>query len=558
MKFTNDEAAIQFVKLNSKSTPKWVEKARKYSKELCALVEGENFLEELITKIEKIESDAKAEARKKYSQDIRDFFSRMFLPIENVFSSTGGVKNYQNGDARLSDANQKKLLDVISNVRDGKSIERYIDTQWMPLYHTDPAGVLWVRYNVYGTLNTDIEVYPTYQSIGAVRNYTAKGQLVENIIFEPAKVDGKQIWTVVDDAKQYTVIQDGDSFYIDNDPLKTFDHPFGIVPVIIISDLTNKYGDRLSPIDDIIGKAREYARDSSIKTIYKFLQGFPKHWRREAICAACSGTRKNGDQPCPVCSPMGKTATPSVTDVIVLPFNPEIPNTLSGNDIMGYNSPDNTTWEQFNKELELGERKAYETLWGVPPMVQIAKSEEQVTVDTQPMINKLNKYADIAEWIEWTITEWCANAIDTTKPKDKQISLIVYGRRYILEGIDTIQKKYENAKAAGENNVVLDAIFDELLTVKFKNDPECMRQELNKAQCEPYIHVSTQEVFNMFGAQEAHRKVYFQRWWKNLGNTDLTKDVKVLQKQFESDFKLYLPTLTPAQPAAEPKTEPIL
>lgn len=545
MKFETDDDAIAYVKANAKETPKWVSSAREYCKELCALVEGENFKEELISKIESIESENKAKARQKYSRDVRDFFSRINLPTQNVFSATGGVKNYQNGETQLSEENLKRLFSTIGNIRDGKSIERFIETKWMPLYHTDPSGVLFMRYAV-DKVNDKVSVYPTYQCINVIRVYIPSGQCVQNILFEPTdKEGGIKVWILVDDAKQYTINQKGDVFTLDTDELKTFEHPFGTCPIIINSDITDKYGNRKSPFDVIIPAAKEYARDLSIKTIYKFLQGFPKHWRREMICASCHGTRKsgNGDDACKDCSPKGNTGKADVTDVAILPFNPELENTIKGDDVMGFVSPDLKTWEQMNTELDRAEDSMYETLWGTAPVKKIQKTATEIHYDMQPQINKLNKYADVAEWIEWKMVEWCANIIDPAKAKDESISLIVYGRRYILEGVDTIQEKYENAKKAGENTIVLDGIFDELLTVKFKNDPEWMKIELKKSQCEPYLHYSALEIFTYFGAKESARKIYFQAWWKNLLDSDLQKDVKVLQQKFITDFEVYLPTL---------------
>src|ERR1035437_1554241 len=110
MIFDSKEAAVEYIKSNAVVTPKFILDARVYSKELSALITGEGFLDELINKIENIESDSKAKARKKYSRDLRDLFSRLGAPIENVFSSTGGVKDYQNGEVKLSQENLKKLL----------------------------------------------------------------------------------------------------------------------------------------------------------------------------------------------------------------------------------------------------------------------------------------------------------------------------------------------------------------------------------------------------------------------------------------------------------------
>lgn len=538
MKFQTPEAVIAYVKAN-KSVPVWVHDARIHTAELCALVNGEDFTKELISCIDKIESTQKAAVREKYARDIRDFFERLFLPIQNVFSSTGGVKNYQNGQYKLSTANLKKLISTISNIRDGKSIERYIESQWMNLYHTDPSGVLWVTY----TTVPELKVYPTYHSINVIRHYIPKGQLTECIVFEPRNDGEYRYWTVLDDAKHWTVVQKGDDYMISTDPLQTYDHPFGTCPVIINSNIVDKYGKRLSPINCILPVVKEYARDQSVKTIYKLQQGFPKHWRLGMFCKTCQGTKKQGNNVCTDCNGKGEIMRIDVADETILPKPKQDDPVLTGDNIMGYSSPDLETWKQMTLELDWVECKTYETLWGVSPTLEIQKTATEIHYDMQPQINKLNKYADTAEWIEWTITEWCANAIDISKPKDKQISLIVYGRRYILEGIDTIQKKYEDAKAAGENNVVLDGIFDELLTVKFKNDPEWMRVELLKARTEPYLHNALKEIYDIFGAEEAARKVYFQRWWQNLTDAELQKTAIELQAKFAIDFEAFLPNI---------------
>jgi len=537
-----DEQSFSIIKANQ-TAPKWVVDARKYNKKLCALVSGEEFADELIEHIEKIESPAKAALRKKYSRNTVDFFARLFKPIENVFCSTGGVKDYKGGSHQLSDDDTAKLLDIISNIRDGKSIERYIQSQWLNNYHTDPAGVIYVTYTT--NENGLDKIYPTYQSIGAVRNYEPKGQLVEWILFEPdtKSVEGSLVWTIVDDLMVRTIIQTGEDFAIIEEPTKTFEHPFGETPAIINSDITNKFGKRLSPIFEVEDIAKEYARDLSIKIIYKFLQGFPKHWRRTMFCQECKGTKKSGAGQCKSCSGTGLMGNPDVGEIMNLPLPKEGEPIMSGDDIMGFSSPDLETWAKMNEELETLEDNTFKTLWGVAPRKQIQKTATEIHYDMQPQINKLNSYANAAEWIEWKITEWVANCIDTTKPKEEDVSLIVYGRRYILEGIDTIQQKYEDAKKAGDNSIVLDGIFDELLTVKFKNDPNWLKQELKKARVEPYLHNSTAEIFQFFGAKEVARKIYFHAWWKNLPDGSEKMEVEQLQAKFATDFETYLPTL---------------
>ena len=551
----SDQEAALIIKSNTVA-PKAITDARSYSKTLAALISGENFQDVLIRQIEKIEGTQQAEVRKKYSRDITDMFTRLFAPIQNVFSAMGGVKNYTDGDAKLSEDNLAKLLHIVSNVRDGKSIESYIQLQYTNFYHIDPAGVIYLTYTTDDKgLN---KIYPVYFSIGSIRNYLPKGQLVEWILFEPdvTSQPGKQIWKIIDDQRQRTFIGSGEDLALSNDPTLTFDHPFSEVPAIINSDLIDKYGNRISPIHNIQSIASEFARDQSIKTIYKFLHGFPKHWRLTPYCLKCKGTMKDGKEVCSGCGGTGLMGKDDVTGISNIPPGKDGQPPLKGDDIMGYVAPDLDTLKFMNEDMDRTENMIHESFWGVGKAKEIKKSvsqtEDEIHRDTQPMINKLNCYSDIFQWVEWTLTEWIARAIDTTISPEKQVSRIVYSRAYILEGMDELQQKYEDAKKNGDNIVILDGIFYELLTIKFKNDMGLLNQEIKKAGVEPYLHQSIDDVNNILGPEEAVRKMYFQKWWKNLTDADLLKEKIALQIQFDKDFLTYLPTVKIQQPINKP------
>ena len=148
-----DEQAIAYIKANQQ-VDKRITEARKQSKELFALLEGDMFKEELIRNIEHIESKEKALARKKYSRSVVDFFERLSQPISNVFSATGGSKKYD-----LQDKQLETLLNKIGDIRGGKSIERYLDETWMDLYHTDPNGLIFLEYRT----KPELKVWCTYK-----------------------------------------------------------------------------------------------------------------------------------------------------------------------------------------------------------------------------------------------------------------------------------------------------------------------------------------------------------------------------------------------------------
>jgi len=148
--------------------PGWVTKAREYSKDLNALINGVDFAD-LLIRIEHKEDEAKQKSRRKYARSIKDIFERLLRPIDNVYSATGGVKKYPD--------NAEKAIKTISSIRDGKTLEKWLQNNWMSLYHTDPNGVIMYEW-------IDDKFYPTYKSIGSIRNYESVKEFLPIGIFE--------------------------------------------------------------------------------------------------------------------------------------------------------------------------------------------------------------------------------------------------------------------------------------------------------------------------------------------------------------------------------------
>lgn len=525
MIFKTNEEIIAFVKDHQQLSTNF-KLARDQHTELLALVEGDDFKKELIKRIEKIESLDKAESRKKHSRNIVDFYERLLNPISNVFSATGGSKKYELEDEQLTE-----LLNKISNIRGGKSIEKFVQEMWIPLYHVDPNGIIFMEFF---RKDNEERIKPTYKSINSIRAYRHKGQLLEVLLFEPKTIDNKVLWRLVDDVKEYIVVQNGDLFTV-NEEL-TFEHPFGEVPGIIISDIIKINKDiRLSPIHRVVELSKEYARDQSIKTIYKFLHGFPIFWKYIATCKTCHGVGKTGDKFCTGCEGKGFYQKKDVTDTVTLPI-PTKEDVKLAPDIAGFISPDLDTWNQYTTELEILERIAEQTHWGT---FKEKKDNETATgrfIDTQPVINKLTMYSGSAEFIEWKITEWCANFLFPAKDKKESIALVSYGRRYIIEPPDVILDRYEKAKKEGDNTTILDRLLNEYVTAKYRTDPAWLRKELLKLEIEPYIHLTIEQVFDIFGQEEAQRKGLFEKWWNTLDKKDLALDAEKLTDKFKEWF----------------------
>lgn len=530
MIFKDDNEAIKYIKKHETLSSDFKE-MREYSKTLKALVNGDDFIDELIEKIEGIESSTKAKAREKYSRSVKDLFSRLFQPIDNVYYATGGVKDYDISNEII----KKNYLKQISNIRDNKTLSEWVQTYAMQLYNTDPNGIIFLEYKTV----PKVDVYPTYKSSSKIRYYEAKGQILEYIIFEPKVKEQKTHIRIVDDLTDRTFEKNGNE-YILVDEL-TFNHPFGQVPAVICSNIQLAGEDeKLAPIDSIIETAKEYARDQSFLTLYKVYKGNPIFWKYVQYCGDCSGTGKQDTQECTSCNGKGKLIAKSdVTDAVELPIPTDTESPVIAPNIAGFISPDLEVWAKYEETLKMLEEQMYKSHWGTSygmNNVQGMKTATEITFDKQPLENQLNKYADFAEYVEWKLSEWILNLLDTTK-KDKLESKVTInlGRRYIIESYDVLLERYEKSVLAEENNVVLDKLFSEYLGAKYRNNPIDLQLNLLKARIEPYLHLPLTKVNTIFGNQEAQRKVLFQNWWNSL--KDFSKDESVLLYDFNNWFE---------------------
>ena len=533
MVFDNIEEVIDKIKGVSK-IPNWVEASRTSHKELKALVTGENFTDILITKFEKIESSDREVARRKYSKDVRDLFSRVYQPRDNVFRASGGSVT----DSYTSEASKDKYLLAARNYKGQKNIKQYLADSFFELADVDPNGLIFTEYVA------DQDIYPTYKSINDIREYKSNGQLCEYVIFEPTDimVNNRPLkkWRVVDDKTDYSFIQDGNTYYVDEEG--TFDHPFGLVPAVILS-AKQKTGSelRISDLYPVVALAESYAIGKSVYTIYDVQCGFPDRWRFEKTCRTCHGTGKTGDgESCGTCG--GKTR--DVTDVNVLETPREDDPILPA--MSGFVSPDLgwLTWKQ--EDLEKQEDKIDNTVWGTKRITE--STNETATgrfIDVQPVMNKLTEDSNKVEWVHNQLSIYVQSWVANQQIIDNQF-YISYGDRFIIESQDVIVDRYSKSRIDGDNTVILDKALDEVLLSKYQNNPVALEKAQKKRLVEPYVHNSIQQVFDIFGSREAAKKVVFVQFWEQ---ADVEKEATVLIREFETYFN--------ASKLGIPKEEPV-
>jgi hypothetical protein len=494
---------IELIKENKK-TAQWVLDARENSKVLKALKYGENFHEVLINRMEHIEESKRALARKKYSKDVRDLFYRVYETRDNVFFAEGGDEHYE-----VEGTRKEAISDKLNNFKGRKSIDSFLFNNLFQLSDVDPNGVIFMEYE---TNDEKINVYPTYKSIQDIRVYKSNDITADYILFEPIEDLSRKAkqWRFVDNIQDLIINELNGKFEIDEE--KSFEHGFGRCPSVILSPI-EKIGTetRLSWLFFIQQLAETYAIDESVMTLYKRLQGFPKHWRYKQECKKCKGTGKVDGESCSC------NSKNDVTDDIIInpPKDKEMDIILAPN-LSGWISPDLETlkWMQENK-LSL-EEIIYKTVWGVTKE-KTAGGDETATgrfIDVQPVINRLNVFSKFVDDVKNELADLTINLIDPLKNKDEKIYTSKMGKRFILESYDTLIAKYNEAKEKQSSVVILDKLLSEIISSRYKSDPNMRLIESNKLSIEPYPHLTIEQVLTIFGEVEAKRKGLFHEWAK--------------------------------------------
>ena len=529
-----EEQAIALIK-NNQQVSKSFQSYRDESKELTALIEGDNFHDVLIHRIEKLEKEDLFKSRKKYSREVKDFSQRIDQPISAVFNATGGSVSIEN----ISDSIKKQIDSKRSNVRNNISLRKWIESFARPISHIDPNGVFFMEF-LRNQDNSIEDVYPTYKSIGSIRAYELKGNLLEYILFEPKEIvlngQASRLWRFVDDEADRTFQEIGGEYVLLEDDNLTFNHPFGVVPAITCSIIqkTNDTERKISPIWNIVPLFKEYAGDTSKKNIYKNQHFFPVNWRYQTKCNMCHGTGKTGAQTCSSCNGKGYLVGKfDVTTEIIAEMPKDGMSAVAK--FTGFETPDIAFIDKANEELKGIEELTFRTLWGtlvgMTENINGVRTATEIVSNRQPMENRLNFYSDYAETIETYITIWIAKFFDESN-NDINVS-INYGRNYITEPPELILKVYQESKEKGDNSIVLDRLFSEYITAKYINNPNQLREELTRSRIEPHLHLGFEMVIDVFGIEEAQKKALFSKWWQ-------TVDLKLqTDDQLTSEFNTW-------------------
>ena len=205
------------------------------------------------------------------------------------------------------------------------------------------------------------------------------------------------------------------------------------------------------------------------------------------------------------------------------------------------------------------ENSMHVTMWGSQSNIQTSgmsqKADGSQRTATEAM-NEMKPEADrliaISEMAE-TRHKFILDAIIRLQVTPTyQGSSVNYGRRYLLEGPDTIWLKYSDARTKGSPQNILDTLLNEYFEANYQSDPVGLAIAKKLMYVEPFVHLTTQNLQLLTPDPADYKaKLYFSEWLATVNEATLLSSTV---EQLKADLLAWSGVKQLPQP--EPKALP--
>jgi hypothetical protein len=460
-----------------------------------------------IKRFEGLENTKEHETRRDLTISNSFLVNEVLRPTDNIWTAKGGSE-----DIKITESLEKEFMLSLTNVSHGLSLKEYVEQIWFERFIVDPNGIELLHYN-----QEDDKYFFKPKKIHEIIDYKVDGIGVEWILFEPyvKKVEDKEkkvYWYIDKDRYQVIEITEGNVTF--SQETKNL---LGFVPAVVNSSIVNTdtYF-KESPIEKQVDLLDSYLFKNSLKESYQLKHFFPVYWERISLCPTCNGTRsvviKGVDAPCSACNGTGHAyISKNVNDVRIIQKAEE--GEPDQTPVAGYVQPDIATMGEQRTELDWLNEKIVFSHWGATKEKAKNQTATGKWIDTQPVFNRLNAYADVVETIHTRMLNIWGKANFTSF----EVGFVRYGRRYMIEAPDVIMERYLKAKEDKVSDTTLNLFMEQYYSSEFQNNELALQYHLKLLNVEPYPHNTIEEVVNMqLSPEETNAKRYFPEWIKTL------------------------------------------
>lgn len=481
-------------------------------------------VDDFLARIEQYENEAQHILRKRLAKPATvPIYGKELAPFSKAFSAQGFSRYY---NFKLEDQKSDFKNYLMSDLGDGMNMSQWM-RYWLEKVNYDSTGLMMVELP--SESEEELNPYICFKSINDIHDIDFEGNNIEYVILKWEHEAMEYENVLPNSGIEYFRVIDAelDRIYKREDGVisemldKQLKNNFGYVPAIAVSNQKDSISEaRTSYVWQSIGLADEYLLDASIHSISKKLHGFPIKYMRQQGCKVCSGSgmlsnpRYFDDNSlsqtmnCSGCNGTGYSMKSDVSDVIIIPTPTQgEPDVLP---VAGYVQPDIATLAEQRTESDWLRIHISKAIWTADDSVGTGSSDKTATGvvhDVQSVHDKLNIVSDNAQEVEKFLTDTLALI---RYGSDYIDSAINYGRRYFVRSADEIERLYEAARTANLPTHLLDAYIEELIYVKFGNDPMELQRQLKLNELEPFIHLSAKDVKDLGVSQsDLFLKIYF-------------------------------------------------
>ncbi len=525
----NDEQVRKLI-INPKNKA-MLDEAKKYHKQLIAHVYNIG-LDERLGLIDTYENKTQLTLRQRYKRTNKHIYSQMMRPLDKVYSSRGGAKYYN-----LTPDKEKQFKNILSNISDNISIQKWFETKWKDKRICDPNGLIFQEISEDG-----LSTYPTYKEVTIIHDIEKNGYKVEYVIFDLGIVkigeDDYKKFRIVDDIRdiiaylQLDKVSESDVNISKDEMLPNY---FGKVPALVCSMQKHAYYDyQVSFFDSSIELADELLMDSSVRNIYKKRSGFPYIWQYEKKCKVCKGEGEIEARKCTACGGTGiDSHIPDVTDIINVMIDAE----GKANPVppLGHISPPTEVWNQMNIDINDLRKLMSATEWGIDIFAEdFSDTATGKVMNTQIRDERVSVFAEEAEEYEKFFTDLTGFFYFGDAYKG---STIIYGKRYIFKTYDQQLEEIIKSKQANVPEIIIHNQIIEYLQAKYDNDSFEMAKQIKIFKLDPYAIWSIKEMKDFgFSSEDINKKILFIEWINSLDNNILLFSNENKLKTLRDDY----------------------
>ena len=493
-------------------------------------------LTEWITKIQGLESDVLIKLRKLMGKPVTvPVYFEVLLPTNKVFTAHGGVRFLG-----LEERKEQSFETILSNVKNGMSINEYMYNIWKTNINLEPSSVAFIEIS-----NKEQSIIPkpyiTHKSIFDIYDIEYSGINCEYIIFEPEiNKDGNLVYRVVDDEFDLLIIKEPNNtnqYRLDESNI--IKNPFNVVPALAYS---NRYDtlskSKISYIHESLPWADEFLNDFTLYTIYKNKLGFPYVAQYPSLCPECMGIGKIDDKTCKRCNGSKIALARDVSDIIIKPFPKE--GVPQPGPIAEFISAPIDILQQYEKSQDLFIGRIWKSAWG-NSLVRTENEKQQTAFEINTREDsKYTKLEDIStnkEQFEKKMIDLIGSFYMPNYTMNGG-STIIAGRRYMQKSANDLWKEYQDSITLDLANHIKDQRFIEWVYSEYKNQPKAIDVTLKKFRSEPYPHIGLKEISSV-NPTEIERQIkklfekYIYRFERDVNDLYYTTDEILQGKLYE-------------------------